>query len=169
MDEWLFDHPDEGMRSMLTELLERRYGTASTVFCTQYAKNDWHQRLGSGVHANAIVTASFTTPSGSIPATTTCVNSHRDAMRKRRWEPVSMATKGNIEWLSNLQILMEPRSTVSDRRRVGHFARLASSGRCVRDGRKVSHFFAGLAFPLRIEGITIANPLHARRGLRANA
>ncbi len=29
--------------------------TASTVFCTQYAKKDWHQRLGSGVHADAIM------------------------------------------------------------------------------------------------------------------
>lgn len=42
------------MRSMLLELLERRYDTASTGFCTQYAKKDWHQRLGSGVHAYAI-------------------------------------------------------------------------------------------------------------------
>lgn len=42
-------------RSMLLELLERRYDTASTVFCTQYAKKDWHQRLGSGVHADAIM------------------------------------------------------------------------------------------------------------------
>jgi hypothetical protein len=25
------------------------------VFCTQYAKKDWHQRLGSGVHADAIM------------------------------------------------------------------------------------------------------------------
>jgi DNA replication protein DnaC len=39
----------------LLELLERRYDTASTVFCTQYAKKDWHQRLGSGVHADAIM------------------------------------------------------------------------------------------------------------------
>jgi hypothetical protein len=31
IDEWLLDHPDEGMRSMLLELLERRYDTASTV------------------------------------------------------------------------------------------------------------------------------------------
>ncbi|MBD3752565.1 MAG: ATP-binding protein, partial [Micrococcales bacterium] len=27
----------------------------STVFCTQYAKKDWHQRLGGGVHADAIM------------------------------------------------------------------------------------------------------------------
>lgn len=55
IDEWLLDHPDESMRSMLLELLERRYDSASTVFCTQYAKKDWHQRLGSGVHADAIM------------------------------------------------------------------------------------------------------------------
>jgi DNA replication protein DnaC len=55
IDEWLLDHPDDAMRSMLLELLERRYDTASTVFCTQYAKKDWHQRLGSGVHADAIM------------------------------------------------------------------------------------------------------------------
>ncbi|MGP9582705.1 ATP-binding protein, partial [Brachybacterium sp. AOP35-5H-19] len=40
IDEWLLDHPDEGMRSMLLELLELRYDTGSTVFCTQYAKKD---------------------------------------------------------------------------------------------------------------------------------
>jgi DNA replication protein DnaC len=55
IDEWLLDHPDESMRSMLLELLERRYGHTSTVFCTQYAQKDWHQRLGSGVHADAIM------------------------------------------------------------------------------------------------------------------
>lgn len=55
IDEWLLDHPDEGMRSMLLELLERRYDTGSTVFCTQYAKKDWHARLGGAVHADAIM------------------------------------------------------------------------------------------------------------------
>ena len=55
IDEWLLDPPDESVRSMLLELLERRYDDASTVFCTQYAKKDWHQRLGSGVHADAIM------------------------------------------------------------------------------------------------------------------
>ena len=40
---------------MLLELMERRYGETSTVFCTQYQQKDWHQRLGSGVHADAIM------------------------------------------------------------------------------------------------------------------
>jgi DNA replication protein DnaC len=52
IDEWLLHHPGEGMRSML---LERRYDTTSTVFCTQYAKKDWQPRLGCGVHADAII------------------------------------------------------------------------------------------------------------------
>ncbi|WEO79345.1 ATP-binding protein [Cryobacterium sp. SO2] len=51
----MLDQPDDNTRSMLLELLERRYDTTLTVFCTQYAKKDWHQRLGSGVHADAIM------------------------------------------------------------------------------------------------------------------
>ncbi|BCW35938.1 hypothetical protein StoSoilA2_19940 [Arthrobacter sp. StoSoilA2] len=30
---WFLDHTDEGMRSMLLELLERRYDSAPTAFC----------------------------------------------------------------------------------------------------------------------------------------
>ena len=55
IDEWLLDEPGDDVRSMLLELLERRYDATSTVFCTQYAKKDWHQRLGSDVHADAIM------------------------------------------------------------------------------------------------------------------
>ena len=55
IDEWLPDHPDEIIRRLLLELLERRYDCTTTVFCTQYAKKVWHQRLGSGVHADAIM------------------------------------------------------------------------------------------------------------------
>nr|WP_318255287.1 ATP-binding protein [Agrococcus baldri] len=50
IDEWLLDPPDESVRSVLLELLD-----APTVFCTHYAKKDWHQRLGAGVHADAIM------------------------------------------------------------------------------------------------------------------
>ena len=55
IDEWLLDEPGEALRGMLLELLERRYDSVSTVFCTQYAKKDWHQRLGGDVHADAIM------------------------------------------------------------------------------------------------------------------
>ena len=37
------------------EIMEARYGTASTVFCTQFRQKDWHARLGGGVHADAIM------------------------------------------------------------------------------------------------------------------
>lgn len=53
--EWLLDSPDEAVRTMLLELMERRYDTTSTAFCTQYAQKDWHHRLGGGVHADAIM------------------------------------------------------------------------------------------------------------------
>jgi len=56
IDEWLFDEPDESTISMLLELLKRRYDQVSTMrFCTQYAQSDWHLRLGSGAHADAIM------------------------------------------------------------------------------------------------------------------
>jgi DNA replication protein DnaC len=60
IDEWLLDSPTADVRSMLLEVLERRYDATSTVFCTRYAKKDCHQpngrvHLGSGVHADAIM------------------------------------------------------------------------------------------------------------------
>lgn len=55
IDEWLLDPPTDDVRSMLIELLERRYDSSSTAFCTQYAKKDWRQRLGGGVRTDAIM------------------------------------------------------------------------------------------------------------------
>ena len=55
IDEWLLDPPGDSLRGMLLELLERRYDAVSTVFCTQYAKKDWHGRLGGDAHADAIM------------------------------------------------------------------------------------------------------------------
>ena len=55
LDEWLFDPPEPGFRSFLFELIERRYDASPTLLCTQYPKKDWHQRLGGGVHADAIM------------------------------------------------------------------------------------------------------------------
>ncbi|MBG6214306.1 DNA replication protein DnaC [Cryobacterium sp. CAN_C3] len=40
---------------MLLELLDWRYEQASTVSCNQYAQRDRGQRLGSVVHADAIM------------------------------------------------------------------------------------------------------------------
>lgn len=55
LDEWLLDIPGEEFRSFIFELAERRYGTASTIFCTQHRKQEWHARLGGGVHTEAIM------------------------------------------------------------------------------------------------------------------
>lgn len=55
MDEWLLNKPSESFRMMLLELMERRYGVSSTIFCTQFMRKDWHARLGGGVHADAIM------------------------------------------------------------------------------------------------------------------
>lgn len=37
------------------ELIERCHDEATTIFCTQYKKEDWFDRLGGGVHADAIL------------------------------------------------------------------------------------------------------------------
>lgn len=33
---------------------KRRYTDGSTIFCTQYKLEDWHARLGGGIHPDAI-------------------------------------------------------------------------------------------------------------------
>jgi len=40
---------------MLLELMELRYGSSSTIFCTQYRSKDWHARLRGWVHAETIM------------------------------------------------------------------------------------------------------------------
>ena len=55
MDEWLINPlSDEHMRFRL-ELVERRFDGTSTIFCSQYPREDWHRRLGGGVHADAVM------------------------------------------------------------------------------------------------------------------
>lgn len=44
LDEWLLDIPGKEFRSFIFELAERRYGTVSTIFCTQHRKQEWHAR-----------------------------------------------------------------------------------------------------------------------------
>ena len=55
LDEWLLDDLSEEEQHFLFELIERRHDTSSTVFCTQFKKEDWHTRLGGGVHADAMM------------------------------------------------------------------------------------------------------------------
>ena len=55
IDEWLMEDLSEEEEYFLFELTERRYDAASTIFCTQYREADWLKRLGSNVHAEAIM------------------------------------------------------------------------------------------------------------------
>ena len=55
LDEWLLDNLSDEEQHFVFELIERRHDTTSTIFCTQYKKEDWHSRLGGGVHADAIM------------------------------------------------------------------------------------------------------------------
>lgn len=55
IDEWLVTDISESELYFLFELMERRSDSTSTIFCTQYRKEDWIKRLGDGVQAEAIV------------------------------------------------------------------------------------------------------------------
>jgi len=55
LDEWLMGDLSEAEQHFIFELMERRHDSSSTIFCTQYRKEDWHSRLGGGVHADAIM------------------------------------------------------------------------------------------------------------------
>ncbi len=55
LDEWLLEEISEEEQHFIFELIERRHDQTSTIFCTQYRREDWHSRLGGGVHADAIM------------------------------------------------------------------------------------------------------------------
>ena len=55
LDEWLLEDISDEEQHFIFELIERRHDQTSTIFCTQYRKEDWHSRLGGGVHADAIM------------------------------------------------------------------------------------------------------------------
>ncbi|MBS7528850.1 ATP-binding protein [Fusibacter paucivorans] len=55
LDEWLLDDLSDEEQHFLFELIERRHDSSSTIFCTQFKKEDWHVRLGGGVHAEAMM------------------------------------------------------------------------------------------------------------------
>lgn len=94
--------------------MELRYGTASTVFCTKFKKKDWHPRLGGGVHADAIMTGSCTTRSGSAWARQTCgsaadrppaIKGHRGQCQSRCPSAISAVLFRDIQQCSSEQIL----------------------------------------------------------------
>lgn len=55
VDEWLLDELSDKEQHFIFELIERRHDSSSTIFCTQFKKEDWHERLGGGVHADAMM------------------------------------------------------------------------------------------------------------------
>ncbi|WIK65512.1 ATP-binding protein [Globicatella sanguinis] len=55
LDEWLLEDLSDEDLKFIFEITEKRYQSGSTIFCTQFRKSDWHQRLGGGVHADAIM------------------------------------------------------------------------------------------------------------------
>lgn len=55
LDEWLLDSLTDEEQHFLFELIERRHDCSSTIFCTQFKKDEWHPRLGGGVHADAMM------------------------------------------------------------------------------------------------------------------
>ena len=65
IDEWLLDEPSDEIRSMLLELLERRYDTVSTVFCPSTRRRTGTPASAEESTLTRSRTASCTTPSGS--------------------------------------------------------------------------------------------------------
>jgi len=55
IDEWLLEDISLDEQHFILELIERRHDESSTIFCTQYKKEDWHARLGGEMHAEAIL------------------------------------------------------------------------------------------------------------------
>ena len=55
IDEWLVSDISDNELYFLFELMERRSDASSTIFCTQYHKDDWIKRMGEGIQAEAIV------------------------------------------------------------------------------------------------------------------
>lgn len=55
IDEWLLVPTLQQGQQDILEVLERRYKLHSTIFCSQFLPDGWHERLGSGALADAIL------------------------------------------------------------------------------------------------------------------
>lgn len=55
IDEWLLVPTLQQGQQDILEVLERRYKLHSTIFCSQFKPDGWHERLGSGALADAIL------------------------------------------------------------------------------------------------------------------
>jgi DNA replication protein DnaC len=55
LDEWLLVPANEIAQQDILEVVERRYRYHATIFCSQFEIDSWHERLGSGALADAIL------------------------------------------------------------------------------------------------------------------
>ncbi|UUX35476.1 ATP-binding protein [Fundicoccus culcitae] len=55
IDEFLLVPIPQQAQQDILEVLERRYRLHSTIFCSQFKVDGWHERLGGGVLADAIL------------------------------------------------------------------------------------------------------------------
>ncbi|MBR5290941.1 MAG: ATP-binding protein [Erysipelotrichaceae bacterium] len=55
LDEFLLSPTNESERAYFLELMESRCNKKSTIFCSQWTPEGWHQRLGDGPIADAIL------------------------------------------------------------------------------------------------------------------
>ena len=46
IDEWLLLKPSESEQKAIFEILHRRSGKSSTIFCSQYPSSEWYEQLG---------------------------------------------------------------------------------------------------------------------------
>ena len=47
IDEWLLLKPSESEQMTIFEILHRRSGKSSTIFCSQYPSSEWYEQLGA--------------------------------------------------------------------------------------------------------------------------
>lgn len=55
IDEWLLIPTTDNEQRDLLEIIERRYRTGSTILCSQFSHESWHNKLGGGAIADAIL------------------------------------------------------------------------------------------------------------------
>lgn len=55
LDDFGLHSMDQTDRQLLLDLIEERYGTASTIICSQIPVSNWHKLIGEGTIADAIL------------------------------------------------------------------------------------------------------------------
>ena len=134
---------------MLLELLEWHCDRPSTAIRAQDAQRDWHQRLGSGVHADAIMDCIVHNTlwveidrhnmrehtAAQVAAQTSRDGASLAPTRATAWRPeaIPVAPEGNIRWPPHLQILTAGRLELfADLHQLIHDHLSKASGRAVR-------------------------------------